>query len=86
MTPLPADLFTGKPYTGPTADDLLKVQARAKAGRCEGNCAILDGHAGPVEVCRVTAKDGKDWGYFAYCQNAQEEDIGHGFKLTKENA
>lgn len=54
---------------------------RAKEGKCEGSC---DQHEGLVKAVRVRyiATD-VDWGYFAYCQVARDEDVSRGMELTE---
>ena len=57
-----------------------ETKARAAAGKCEGSC---DSHEGLIEVFRVVSDEGTDWGWFSYCETAQEEDKQRGFLLYK---
>lgn len=62
--------------------DQFKGQTICKAatGQCDGSC---DEHHGEVRAFRVHhEKSGNDWGYFAYCESAQEEDKRRGMILT----
>ena len=51
--------------------------AKANAGICEGSC---EKHRGAIQCVRVTdMKDGYDWGYFSYCEEARDIDRIRGF-------
>jgi hypothetical protein len=61
-------------------DKYLKAtQVKAQAGKCEGAC---DKHVDPVQTVHVVGKDDWDWGYWAYCQTAQEDDRANEFTVT----
>jgi hypothetical protein len=52
-----------------------------ESGECEGACVDHGGHKGECKLCRVTAKDGKDWGLFSYCATAQSFDESKEFTV-----
>jgi hypothetical protein len=55
--------------------------ARAKTGVCEGNCLEKHGgHFGAVQPAYV-----KNWGWFAYCTKAIEEDRSRGLIVNVED-
>jgi hypothetical protein len=63
-------------------DDGFRVAAICKAeqGRCEGACFQ---HSGEVRAVRVSdPRTGRDWGYFAYCEEARDTDSRRGLKYT----
>jgi hypothetical protein len=50
---------------------------------CEGAC---DEHQGIPQLVSVTdGRDGKDWGYFKYCDAAIAEDESRGLVVTIED-
>lgn len=58
---------------------LPEAFAKAKQGICDGSCDL---HYGRVGVYKVThIKSGHEWGYFAYCANARDEDVSRGMNL-----
>lgn len=58
--------------------------SKAQQGRCEGAC---EKHRGHVEAVRVfDPKDGKDWGWFSYCEEARNEDASRGFEFAEQVA
>ena len=76
---------TGPQPTGSDAErDEMEEYAAVRG--CMGNCVETHGsHAGPVEVVRVIAPDGYDWGWWPYCQNAIDEDTKRGMRITRSN-
>ncbi len=62
--------------------DQFKAQTveKAAAGQCDAAC---EEHRGDVRAFRVrhVATD-SDWGYFAYCEVAQQEDESRGMELV----
>lgn len=51
--------------------------------KCEGACGRWKGHAGLVRKVHVSdPRTGTDWGFFDYCENAVDEDRGHGLTVV----
>ena len=69
----------------PELDEYLGVTVeKAKRGECEGSC---ESHSGEVSVYRVySIQGGFDWGYFAYCETAKDEDVSRGMELEDAGA
>jgi len=64
-------------------DDLGLARRDAESGKCSGSC---DKHAGQVMVVRVKhIVSGHDWGYFAYCDTAIDEDRRRGLEVELLN-
>lgn len=61
---------------------IFSTRKRAINNHCEGEC---DEHEGAVKVFRVyDTKDGFDWGWFSYCENAVAEDKYRGLGLIDD--
>ena len=60
--------------------DEFEAEARvlAASGLCDGSCTH---HSKFSKAVRVVAADGTDWGWFSYCETAQEENAKRGFSL-----
>lgn len=57
----------------------LKAAIGIATGRsCDGNC---EDHRGMVRRVHVAAKDGYDWGFFYYCDEAVDTDTRNGMKV-----
>jgi hypothetical protein len=56
------------------------TEAKVLQGRCEGNC---EEHRGPVNLVWIRHDEsGHVWGWFAYCDEAREEDERRGLTVT----
>ena len=57
--------------------------AKAGRGQCEGSCKDTHGgHFGKCHAVIVTAPDGYNWGWWAYCEHAVQEDRSRNFTVN----
>jgi len=66
------------------AADRRQAIAKAEQGMCEGSCRSYGTCRGPIVAVHVVdpTPPQRDWGYWAYCQEAIATDRESGFTVT----